>query len=124
MKGWWASRWVIVPGVIIAAVLVWNLYVAAHAGGSVAGRVVDAAGRGVAGATVLLYERSFITNNEKQRTVTDADGGFRFEGNASHAVQLQAEAAGARSERVTLRLWFRAQDARMAEPLLLAARAP
>jgi hypothetical protein len=124
MRRWWASRWVVVPGLIAVAVLGWNLHVAAHAGGTVAGRVVDAAGRGVAGATVLLYERSFITNNEKQRTLSDADGAFRFAGNASHAVQLQAEAAGARSERVTLRLWFRAQDARLAEPLRLAARAP
>ena len=34
-------------------------------------------------------------------------------GNASHAVQLQADAHGAESERVTLRLLFRAQDAEL-----------
>lgn len=124
MKRWWTSRWVIVPGTMFIAVTAWNLYVSAHDGGTVEGRVVDAAGQGVAGATVLLYERSFITNNEKQRTISGTDGLFRFQGNESHALQLQAEAAGARSERVTVRLWFRAQDARLAEPLRLAARAP
>lgn len=118
----WRSRWVIVPGLILGVTLGWNGYVALHAGGSVAGRVVDAAGAPVAGAAVMLYERSFITNNESQRTVTGPDGAFRFEGNASHAVQLQAEAPGMRSARVTLRLWFRAQDAVLPSPIRLAAR--
>ena len=124
MRRWWRSRWVVVPGGIAAVVLGWNLYVAAHAGGVVEGRVVDPAGRPVAGATVLLYERAFINNIEKQRTTSGADGAFRFEGNSSHAIQLQAEAAGLRSERMTLRLWFRAQDRRLEQPLRLAGRTP
>ena len=116
---WLRSRWVIVPAGLLATVALWNIYVAANAGGIVEGQVVDRAGVPVPGATVLLYERSFITNNEKQRTVTGADGHFRFEGNASHAVQLQAEGAGGRSERMTVRLWFRAQNRQIAEPLRL-----
>jgi hypothetical protein len=124
MRRWWTSRWVIVPGGIVAVVLGWNLYVAAHAGGVVEGRVVDAAGSPVADATVRLYERDFINNIEKQRTTTGADGAFRFEGNSSHAIQLQAEAAGLRSDRMTLRLWFRAQDRRVEQPLRLAGRTP
>lgn len=114
------SRWVIVPGSMGLIALLWNLYVAAHAGGVIEGRVLDATGTPVPGATVRLYERAFITNNEKQRTTTGSDGRFRFEGNTSHAVQLQAEGpAGGRSERRTVRLWFRAQDRVVEEPLRL-----
>lgn len=115
----WTSRWVIVPGGIAAVVLGWNLFVAANNGGVVEGRVVDATGSPVPGAAVLLFERAFIVSNERQRTAADAQGRFRFEGNASHAVQLQAVNGAVRSERVTLRLWFRAQNRRMEAPLRL-----
>jgi hypothetical protein len=61
-----------------------------------------------------------VVNAEKQRTTTDPAGRFRFTGNASHAVQFQAEAPdGAKSERVTLRLLFRAQDADLPTPLVV-----
>lgn len=114
------SRWFLVPGVLFLIVVGWNLHVAAKATGEIRGRVVDSAGRPVAGAGVLLFERSFVVNTERQRTVSGPDGTFRFGGNASHAVQLQAEGAGgARSERVTLRLLFRAQDAELPAPLVL-----
>ncbi len=118
---WLRSRWVIVPGGMLVIVALWNLYVAANAGGIVEGRVVDSTGAPVAGARVALYERSFITNDEKQRTVTGPDGRFRFEGNASHAIQLQAEGPGGRSDRMNLRLWFRAQNRTLGEPLRLPA---
>ncbi|WP_372620319.1 carboxypeptidase-like regulatory domain-containing protein [Falsiroseomonas sp.] len=108
------------PGTLLLLVLGWNIHVAANATGVVRGRVVDSAGQPVAGATVLLFERSFVVNTEKQRTTSDPRGRFRFEGNASHAVQLQAEAPdGARSDRVTLRLLFRAQDADLPSPLVV-----
>ncbi len=117
---WLLSRWVVVPGTLLLLVLGWNIHVAANATGVVRGRVVDSAGQPVAGATVLLFERSFVVNTEKQRTTSDPRGRFRFEGNASHAVQLQAEAPdGARSDRVTLRLLFRAQDADLPSPLVV-----
>jgi protocatechuate 3,4-dioxygenase beta subunit len=120
---WLCNRWVLVPGVLAIAIGAWNLYVAANADGVIRGRVVDGAGRPVPGAVVTLYNRTFITNEARDRATTDADGRFRFEGNTSHAVQLQAEAPGhARGERVTLRLWFRAQHVELAEPLVLAAR--
>ncbi len=115
---WLLSRWVVLPAALASVVLGWNLYVAAHAGGVVEGRVVDAAGRAVPGAEVVLYGRSFVTNDERQRTRAGDDGTFRFTGNASHALQLQAEAPGlGRSERVTVRLLFRAQNTRLETPL-------
>jgi len=121
---WLLSRWTVVPGTLALVVLGWNLYVAANDNGVLEGRVVDAAGRPVEGAEVVLYARSFVTNDERQRTRSGPGGAFRFEGNASHALQLQAEAPGiGRSERVTVRLWFRAQDRRLAEPLRLSGRA-
>ncbi|MEO3475412.1 carboxypeptidase-like regulatory domain-containing protein [Roseomonas sp. CAU 1739] len=120
---WLRSRWVLVPGGLLVTVALWNLYVAANAGGVVEGQVIDSSGAPVQGANVLLYERSFITNNERQRTITGPDGRFRFDGNGSHAVQLQAEGAGGRSERLTVRLWFRAQNRRLEHPLRLPGTA-
>ena len=118
---WLRSRWVVVPGLLLLAVMGWNIYVAADATGEVRGRVVDASGSPVAGATVLLFERSFVVNTGKQRTMTGPSGYFRFHRNESHAVQLQAEAPdGAKSPRVTLRLLFRAQDAELPAPLVVS----
>jgi protocatechuate 3,4-dioxygenase beta subunit len=119
---WLRSRWVVVPAAILASTLAWNVYVAAHATGVIEGRVVDRSGRPVEGATVTLFNRSFITNDPRQRTMTGPEGRFRFEGNDSHAVQLEAEVEGHRSERMTVRLWFRAQERRLETPLVLAGR--
>jgi hypothetical protein len=117
----WRSRWVIVPAVLALLLLGWNLYVATHAGGGVEGYVVDEAGHRVSGAEVVLYARSFLTNDERARTRTGPDGRFRFTGNANHALQLQAQAPGlGRSERMTVRLLFRGEDVDLGRPLRLA----
>ena len=47
-----SSRFVIVPAVIAVTVVAWNLYVTQHDHGLLQGRVVDAAGHPVDGATV------------------------------------------------------------------------
>lgn len=114
------SRFVIVPALIAAVVAGWNVYVSLHDHGLLAGRVVDAQGRPVEGATVILFVHDFVTQVEKARTRTEADGVFRFTSNDSHLVQLQAEEPGERSPRITVRLWFRAQDRTLREPLQLA----
>jgi hypothetical protein len=119
------NRWVIVPLAIAAILLAWNGYVALNDGGVVAGRVVDRNGRPVADATVILLERNFVTHNERQRTKSDAGGQFRFSGNNNHSLQLEAEAAGlGRSERRVVRLWFRAQNVVLVEPLRFAGQLP
>jgi hypothetical protein len=115
-----SSRFVIVPVVIVATVVVWNLYVTLHAHGLLQGRVIDPAGHPVDGATVTLFAHDFVTQVEKARTRTDAAGVFRFDNNDSHLIQLQAQDGGATSPRVTIRLWFRAQDRVLQTPLRLA----
>ena len=115
------SRWVIVPGGIAVVTLVWLAYVAAHDHGVVEGRVVDRSGRPVSGASVMLFERGFVTHQERGRATSDADGAFRFTDNRSHSIQLEAEAPGlGRSERRVVRLWFAAQDVKLVEPLRFA----
>ncbi len=117
------SRFVIVPAAIAVTVIAWNLYVTLHAHGLLQGRVVDAAGHPVDGATVILFAHDFVTQIEKARTHTNAAGEFSFDHNDSHLIQLQAQDGSARSPRITIRLWFRAQDRVLQQPLRLVPAA-
>ena len=122
MRGWLRSRWVIVPGAMAIIIVGWLAYVGQHQHGVVDGWVVDGSGQPVAGATILLFERGFVTHQERGRAVSGADGRFRFTDNRSHSIQLEAEAPGrGRSERRVVRLWFAAQDVQLSEPLRFAA---
>jgi hypothetical protein len=119
---WLRSRWVVVPATIAIATLLWTAYVSTHDHGIVAGRVVDAAGRPVSGATVMLFERGFVTHQERERKISDADGAFRFTDNRSHSIQLEADAPGlGRTDRRIVRLWFAAQDVQLPQPLRFGA---
>jgi hypothetical protein len=114
------NRFVIVLVSIGLAVAVWNVYVSLHDNGVIAGRVVDAAGRPVEGATVVLWVLNFTTYVEKTRATTDAAGRFVIHGNDSHNIQLAAEKPGAgRSPRVPVRLYFQAEDVNLLVPLVL-----
>jgi hypothetical protein len=117
------SRFVVVPLLIAVLIGAWNIYVSSHDHGLLAGRVVDAAGRPMANATVILFTHDFVTQVEKARTATDANGAFRFDHNDSHLVQLQAQDGNQSSRRITIRLWFRAQDRVLRKPLVLTPRA-
>ena len=111
MKRLLANRFVAVPLVLALLIAAWNLYIGFHDDGIVAGEVRDAAGAPVAGALVILYDRNFVTYRETQRTRSGADGRFRFADFRSHLGQVEAEAAdGRRSQRLPVRLWFRAQN--------------
>lgn len=119
---WLRSRWVIVPGGMLLFTLAWLAYVGQHDHGLIEGRVVDAAGQPVAEATVLMFERGFVTHQERARATTDGAGRFRFTDNRSHSVQLEAAAPGlGRTERRIVRLWFAAQDTSLEAPLRFAA---
>jgi hypothetical protein len=123
MNGWrrlLLNRFVLVPGAIVLAIVLWNIYVATHNNGLLAGRVVDSAGRPVADATVSLWTFNFTTYEEKERVKTDADGVFRFTNNPSHRIQVSAEKQGVgRSPRIPVFLYFRAQDTTLDAPLRL-----
>jgi hypothetical protein len=117
------SRFFVVPAVAVAALIGWNLYVAAHAHGQVSGKVLRADGAPAAGATVVLYERNITSHFlEKSRTTTDAAGEFRFDDNRSHQIRIDAIGPdGRQGQPLILRLWFAAQDVGLRRPLVLPA---
>lgn len=116
------NRFVLVPATLAVAIALWNVYVTTHDHGIVSGRVVDAAGQPVADAAVVLYVLNFTTYVEKTRTTTDSTGHFMITNNDSHNIRLAAEKPGVgRSARVPARLYFRAQDIDLREPLILTS---
>ena len=115
------NRFTIVLASIALVVAIWNAYVALHDHGLVEGQVVDATGRPVEGATVVLWVLNFTTFVEKTRTTTDADGRFIIRGNDSHNIQIEAEKPSVgRAPRRPVRLYFKAEDVRLPSPLVLA----
>jgi hypothetical protein len=114
------NRFVVVPLTLVVIVGGWNVYVSLHDHGLLRGQVVDTAGQPVAGATVVLFTHDFVTQVEKGRTTTNTDGGFRFTDNNSHLVQLQAQQGDQTSPRITIRLWLRAQDRVLRQPLRIS----
>lgn len=114
------NRFTVVLGSIAVAVIAWNLYVATHNHGRISGNVVDASGQPVAGATVVLWVQNFTTYVEKTRGVTDAEGRFLMRNRDSHNIQITAEKPGVgRSVRLPVRLYFRAEDFELRQPLTL-----
>lgn len=114
------NRYVVVVGLMALLTAGWNLYVARHDDGILEGRVVDADGAPVPGALVILRERTLTTLEPRARVETGADGRFRFVGQRAHHVVLEAGKDGlGASPRRTVRLYFRGQNHRLAEPLRL-----
>ena len=123
-KGWLVNRVTITFGLIAIVVVAWNLYVRAHDDGILEGQVVDASGRPVAGAKVVLSERTIVSLSPIAETVTDADGGFRFSGHDRHALVLTIEKPEiGQSGRIEVRLYFRNQNRRLRSPVVLGAAA-
>lgn len=117
------NRFVLVPATIAVVVAIWNVHIAFNAGGIVKGRVVGQDGRPVPGATVQLLEQNFTTNSERGETRTGNDGSFEFVDNRSHNIRLRADKESlGRSELRVVRLFFRAQNVTLSEPLVIAAR--
>jgi hypothetical protein len=114
------NRFVLVPALLMLGTAGWNGWVATHNHGMVAGRVLDASGAPVAGADVKLWVFNFATFVVKASTTTGPDGSFAFENNSSHNIQISAEKPGlGRSARISVRLYFAAQDFRLKQPLRL-----
>ena len=104
-------RFVVVPLLLAVIIGLWNLHVMANDDGIISGTVRDGGGQPAADVEVVFFERDFVNFQEKLRTRTDRQGRYRFDGVQAHVGQLEARGAdGARSQRLLLRLWFRAQN--------------
>ena len=114
------NRFVLTPLALAVIAAGWDAYAVTHAHGVVQGQVVDSAGRPVAGAVVTLWTYNFTTYVETSQTSTDGDGRFGFTKNFSHRIQINAAKPGAGSSpRHPVRLYFRAQDTTLTQPLVL-----
>ena len=119
-----ANRFVLMPLVVAIVVALWNVYIVMHDDGIVRGHVVAADGNPVAGAIVKLTEQNFTTNSDRGQTTSRADGSFEFTDNRSHSIQVRAEKEGVgRSVQLPVRLYFRAQNVTLGEPLVLKSTA-
>ena len=89
-------RFVCVPAALALLVAGWNVHVARNADGVIRGVVRDEAGRPVAGADVIFFERNFVNYQEKKRATSDASGAFRFDDMQVHVGQLEARTTDGR----------------------------
>jgi hypothetical protein len=112
-------RFVAVPLALIILVSGWNTYIALNGDGIIQGVVRDGSGATMAGATVIFFERNSAYFEERQRTMTNAQGVYRFTDMQFYIGQLEARTTdGRQSQRHLLRLWFRAQNTDVA-PLIV-----
>lgn len=122
-KRWLLNRFVLTPLVILLVAGAWDIYASTHDDGLVVGRVVDEQGKPVAGAEVTLWVFNFTTFSENRTVKTGSDGGFEITGNPSHNIQVSATKPGVGSSpRVPIRLYFRAQNTKLAAPLVLSGK--
>ena len=120
-RRWLLNRYVLVFGAIAVVVVAWNLYVATHDDGHIAGVVVGPDGRPVAGATVTLRERTLTTLEPRATVRTGARGEFLLSGQRVHHFVLEAQKEGVgASPRTAFRLYFRGQNFTLPVPLRLA----
>ena len=123
---WWIlqNRYVVTFGLIGLAALLWNVYIAFNDDGVIEGRVVAPDGRPVAGATVVLSERSLLVTAPRARATTDEAGRFAFADHGLYRLYLEARKDGLGVfEPLEFRLYFRGQNLWLDEPLRLVSEA-
>lgn len=120
MRRFFLNRYTIVLGTLALLVIAWNLHVATHSHGRIAGRVIGPDGQPVAGATVTLREKTLTTLEPRAAAETDRAGVFVFVGQHAHHFVLEAVKDGVgKSERTAYRRAFRGQNLNLATPLHL-----
>lgn len=118
------NRYIVTFGSIVVVSGLWNLYIAFHDDGIVQGRVVGPGGQPVAGAEVVLSERTLLVSEARARTTTDAGGTFTFTGHRYHRIWLRAVKPNVGEVPQTeFRLYFRGQNLHLGEPLQMKAAA-
>src|SRR5256886_2166163 len=110
------AKGAIATNVILAFIWSWNNFLWPL----IVTRSAVPAGRPVPGATFVLWVLNSTTCVEKTRATTDPGGRFVITDNDSHNIRLAAEKPDfGRSPRIPVRLFFRAQDIELREPLVL-----
>ena len=118
------NRYTLTFGSIAVVTLLWNLYIAMNDDGIIKGRVIDPDGGPVAGATVVLSERTLLVTTPRARVTTDADGRFTFTGNTFHRIWLEAAKPGVGAYPQTeYRMYFKGQNMNLEKPLRLEPQA-
>ncbi len=118
------NRYIVTFGSILIVTIVWNIFIAFNDDGIIRGQVVSPEGQPVAGATVVLSERSLLVTSPRDQATTDADGDFAFNGHNFHRVWIEASKAGVGSYPQTeYRMYFKRQNMTIDAPLRLEADA-
>jgi len=115
------NRYCITFGIFAVIALFWNIYITFHDDGIVAGRVVTADNRPVAGATVTLFEKTLFVAEPRMNTTTNEKGEFSFSGHRYYRIWIEAKKEGVGLfPKTEYRLYFRGQNKRFKEAFRLA----
>ena len=116
------NRYTVTFGSFAIMAALWNLYIAFNNDGIIAGRVVGPDNRPVAGATVILFQKTLYVAEPRDKTTTDKNGAFLFTGHESYKLWLEAIKKGlGKSPKEEYRLYFRNQNLNLSTPLRLEA---
>lgn len=120
LKSIFINRYTITLCITIVIALFWNLFVVLNDSGILHGRVIDQANMPIAGASVVLSEKTLLVTAPRDEVTTDAQGYFRFEGHKLYHLYLEAKKGGAGSASPReVRLYFKGQNKTLKEPLVL-----
>ena len=115
------NRYTITFGLMAVITAGWNLYIVLNNDGIITGRVMGPDNQPVAGAAVVLSEKTLLVTAPRARTTTDANGEFRFKGHKLYRLYLEAFKEGiGRMEPKEFRLYFKGQNMALDRPLRLA----
>lgn len=118
---WLRNRFTITLGSIALLATGWNIYVALNNDGIITGRILAPDQTPIAGATVILSEKSLLVAVPKAQAVTNEAGEFRFVGHNLYHLHLEASKEGVgRMPPREFRLYFRGQNLFLQNPLVLS----